>query len=109
MKTAWMITQDQFIHYNFVNESVNNSFSCYQMRGTFTRQILSADNVTAVNGKKPLRSVLVELEIVPIFFVSDTDIEATTNQRWTAEGPLANPHMFRVVIASQWCRSRCSS
>ena len=59
--------------------------------------------------KKSLRSVSVELEPVPIFLVSDTDIEATTNQRWTSEGPLANPHVSRVVIASQWRRSLCSS
>ena len=41
-----------------------------------------------------------ELELVPICLVSDTDIEATVNQRWTsegpfAEGPFANPHVFR--------------
>ena len=34
--------------------------------------------------------------------VSDTDIEATVNQRRTPDGPLLNPHVFRVVIASQW-------
>ena len=29
------------------------------------------------------------------------DIVATPNQRWTSEGPPANPHASRVVIASQ--------
>ena len=51
----------------------------------------------------------VELELVQIFLVSDTDIEATANQRWTSEGPLANPHVIRVVIASQWRRILCRS
>ena len=51
----------------------------------------------------------VELELVPIFLVLHTDIEATANQRWTSEGPLANSHVFRAVIASQWRHSPCSS
>ena len=50
----------------------------------------------------------VELDLVPIFLVSDTDIEATTNQRWIPDGHLANPHVFRVVITSQWHGSPCS-
>ena len=59
------------------------------------------DGVACRHGKKPLRSASVELELVPIFLVSDADIVATPNQRWTSEGPPANPHASRVVIASQ--------
>ena len=45
-----------------------------------------------------------ELELLPIFLVTDTDIEATANQRWTSEGSLANALAIRVVIASQTVR-----
>ena len=45
----------------------------------------------------PLTSVSVEFELVPIFLVSDADIEATANQRWTSEGPLANPHFACIL------------
>ncbi len=48
-----------------------------------------------------LSSVLAELEVVPMCLVIDTDTEATANQWWTSEGPLVNPHVFRVVIGSQ--------
>ena len=58
--------------------------------GAFTRSILSADAVTA--RKKPLRNVSVELELVPIFLVSDTDMEATANQRWTSEATRESLH-----------------
>ena len=58
---------------------------------------------------KAIEKLFGELEFVPIFLVSDTDIEATANQRWTSEGPLVNPHVIRVVIASQWHRSLFSS
>ena len=46
---------------------------------------------------------------IGICLVSDTDIGATTNQRWPSDGPLANPHVFRAAIASQRRRSLCSS
>ena len=36
--------------------------------------------------KTPERSVSVKLELVQIFLVLDTDIEATANQRWTSDG-----------------------
>ena len=55
--------------------------------------------------KTPERSVSVKWELVQIFLVLDTDIEATANQRWTSDGA---PHVFRVAIATQWRRSLCS-
>ena len=59
--------------------------------------------------KKPLDSVLVKLEVVPVQLASDTVIYATSNQRWTADGRCATSHVFRVAIASQWWYSPCSS
>ena len=47
--------------------------------------------------------------VVPICLVSNTDIEATANQRWTPDGPLATPQLFRVAIGSQWRLGLCSS
>ena len=49
-----------------------------------------------------VRTVAVELELVPIQLVSDPDIETTANQRWSPNGHLASSHVFRVVIVSQW-------
>ena len=46
----------------------------------------------------PLRSVSVDLELIPIQLVSDTDIEAATNQWWMPDGSLASPRVFSVVI-----------
>ena len=82
---------------------------------TILGPILSAATASAVNGrwlpsrKTLLRSVSVELELVPIQLVSDTDIEATANQRWTLDGLLAASRGFRLVIASQWQLSPSSS
>ena len=64
-----------------------------------TRPILFAD--TMQSPKTPLSSVSVELKLLPINLVSDTDIEVTANQRWASDRPHANPHVIRVVIASQ--------
>ena len=46
------------------------------------RCIYLVDTVMALTAdtEKPLRSVSIEFELVPIFLVSDTDIEATANQ-----------------------------
>ena len=32
-----------------------------------------------------------------------------SNQLWTSKGSVVNPHVFRVVIASPWRHSLCSS
>ena len=50
----------------------------------------------------PLSIVSVELEFVLNRLVSDTDIDAAAVQRWTSDGPLVTPHVFHVVIVSQW-------
>ena len=60
-------------------------------KGMFTRQTLSAPLQ-----KKPLRRESVELEFVPIFIVSDTDIEATPISDEHQRGPL------RILTSLVW-------
>ena len=82
---------------------------CLKLRSHERFYVSVAHFIWRPTRKKPLDSVLVELERFPLQLASDTIIYATANQRWTADGRCVTSHVFRVAIASQWWYSPCSS